>query len=90
MKNAKNAKRQGCLNACGGQKGCRDTWCVDHGEQRKQCYANARKAFDACESACRNGAPKCKDEKCIGFLMIATCDGQSKVTGWCASGTWKF
>lgn len=41
IKNQRTQERQGCLNACGGQKGCRDSWCVDEGPERKACYAQA-------------------------------------------------
>jgi len=80
----------GCLAKCGGIKGCREEWCEGDAPKREQCYDDADAARDACENTCRQGRPKCKDEHCAGFLMMSTCDGKKKVTGFCASWTFKL
>jgi hypothetical protein len=89
-RDAQNAKRQGCLDACGAQKDCRETWCKGDGPARRQCYGEVDSAWKGCENVCRNGKPACVDEHCAGVAMIATCDGEKRVTGFCASLSFHF
>jgi len=78
----------GCLTTCGGQKGCRDSWCVEKGPQRQACYKQVEEAHGACSTSCGQPPTKCSEEKCMGIVRYAKCDGKVKATGFCVSWSW--
>lgn len=83
-------RRQGCLNACGGQKDCRASWCTEEGANRRACYQQVEEALAACQASCEKPAENCSEEKCFGVVRYATCGGKKKATGFCVSFRWSF
>jgi hypothetical protein len=45
---------KGCLAACGGIKGCRNSWCDGNHPERDQCHAKVQSDFAACEDRCKH------------------------------------
>lgn len=88
-KKAAEDRRKGCLDACGAQKGCRNSWCDgDHPEQTK-CFTDVEAAYEGCANRC-GGVSKCTDAKCT--LIFLTCEKEGKriLDGFCGAVNFKF
>lgn len=83
-----DTRRSGCLARCGGIRGCRNSWCDGDHPERDRCYQQVEDATRACQSACRGGRPRCANERCLGVVRVADCDGRVEPTGFCVSFTW--
>lgn len=73
-----------CLGACGGVKGCRNSWCDGNHPERDRCHADVQTAYGECQRRCGGDVPKgCEKGACMGFLMLAKCGAERRVVGAC-------
>jgi len=93
---------QGCLNGCGGVKGCRNSWCDQGHPERDRCHADADRNLQAdlheCDRCCPNAAPippppplpPSKPQHCKldpGSCAGKTCEKTCKVVAHCDCDT---
>lgn len=63
VKTDRENRRQGCLNACGGFKGCRNSWCDGAAPEKAACYRRADQEYQSCLISCRPPPENPKDLK---------------------------